>query len=72
MSNYHPPCCKVCGALRDDGVHISKRKLCPPCGEARMRDTTIALATGTGPEYERYQARQIEGTVRYLERLGVL
>lgn len=67
-----PSNCRQCKKPATRNRVISFRGLCIDCAIENVANQNRAMALGTGPEYERYEAERTAGLRRYAEKLGIL
>lgn len=54
-----PTTCKDCGISTAEGAHISWRRLCSPCGDARELANVWCLRLHTGPFFDHWRHRSL-------------
>lgn len=59
MPRRHPLSCRICGASRFDGVHISARGKCPTCADAREVANHRQLKAHDGPFFDWWRIRSL-------------
>jgi hypothetical protein len=52
--------CRNCGALRDDGVSLSSRGLCGPCGNAIRDRANDEMHYHRGPYFLYWRRRMVQ------------
>ena len=52
MRKAKPKVCKICGRSEAEGVHISRRKLCPECAITRMLEEITQECNREGEFWE--------------------
>lgn len=65
-----PTKCRLCDARRRDGVDISWGALCPPCGEAEVREWERDLSDITHQRYWE-KARAIREGIRKKQLMDI-
>ena len=60
-TNWQYKRCKECRTPREVAGRISKRGLCPSCGEKAIRENARQISDRSGPYYDAWLARWREG-----------
>ena|SRR5215469_7800921 len=58
--------CSECGTLLTVGSNTRKAPRCVECGLARMTETQRQIAEKSGPEYDKWLSRTLEGFAQHL------